>query len=146
MTIREVTEVDSERIAALMGQLGYPQSAAESVLQIKTYMDSSTSFAIVAEEAGIIVGFASFHATPLFHQAGSLGRITAMCVDANSRRAGAGRALLSELERRAGCLGCARIEVSSGDHRESEAHVFYDSNGYKTDCRRFLKVLPKSEE
>ena len=67
MTIREVTVVDSEHIAALMGQLGYPQSAAESAEQIKTYTDSATSFAIVAEEDGIVVGFASFHATPLFH-------------------------------------------------------------------------------
>ena len=37
--------------------------------------------------------------------------------------------------------GCLRMEVTSGDHREQDAHLFYQSLGYRTDCRRFLKDL-----
>lgn len=139
MEVRDVRENDADRIAVLMGQLGYPQQSGEALDQIRTYSACAQRFVLVAEETGEGIGFVSFHATPLFHEPGYLGRITAMCVDETRRSSGVGRRLLAQLEERADEMGCLRIEVCSGDRRESEAHAFYESQGYQVDCRRFIK-------
>ncbi len=86
-----------------------------------------------------VAGFLSFHAIPLFHEPGRLGRITAMAIDPAFQRQGVGRALVAAAEVFAIQSGCQRMEVTSGDRREKDAHVFYRALGYDSDCRRFLK-------
>lgn len=36
---------------------------------------------------------------------------------------------------------CARIEITSGDHRP-DAQAFYEATGYFQDCRRFIRDRP----
>lgn len=95
----------------------------------------------MAEIDGDVVGFASFHAIPLMHADGCLGRITAMCVRSDHRRSGIGRGILDAIHRHAVEAGCRRIEVTSGDHRVDDAHRFYMSCGYKPCDQRFQKPL-----
>ena len=45
------------------------------------------------------------------------------------------------MENFAESMGCERVEVMSGDHREEEAHRFYQAEGYTLSHRRFLKKL-----
>jgi GNAT superfamily N-acetyltransferase len=52
-----------------------------------------------------------------------------------------GRRLVAEPEEFAWNNGCARIEITSGDHRP-DAHGFYEAIGYFQDCRRFIKKRP----
>jgi len=85
------------------------------------------------------MGFLSIHAIPLFHEAGRLGRITAMAIDPRRQRMGIGAALMGAAEGFAWSVGCSRVEVTSGDGREKDAHLFYQGQGFRSDCRRFLK-------
>ena len=141
--IRIAQPEDGESILKLMQELGYQINFDDLLANLETYKGSS-EVVLVAETNVGVVGFLSFHAIPLFHQRGKLGRITAMCVSSSSRRQGIGKLLLSHLDVVAVELGCQRIEVLSGDHRVEEAHQFYQSCDYKVDIRRFQKILTSS--
>jgi GNAT superfamily N-acetyltransferase len=141
--IREAGPGDAEALAHLIGVLGYDLDAAGVVGRLVQY-GTPWGRVFLAESGGRVVGFLSFHLIPLFHESGSLGRITALAVDADCHRMGIGRSLVAAAETFALANGCSRIEVTSGDHREHDAHLFYADLGYASDCRRFLKHLTAS--
>ncbi len=139
-SIRPAGEEDSDAISGLVSSLGY-QLDADAVRERIARYHGGGDAVLVAEVEGLVKGFLSFHVIPLFHQAGGLGRITALAVDPACHRQGIGRALAGAAEKLAAACGCLRMEVTSGDHREHDAHVFYQVQGYRTDCRRFIKDL-----
>lgn len=143
--IRQAQDGDEEALARLLGVLGYPADAAMVTGSLKAYEGAHSRVWVAVCEGGV-VGFLSFHAIPLFHEPGSLGRITAMAIDPAFQRRGVGRALVAAAEAFAQECGCERMEVTSGDRREKDAHVFYRALGYESDCRRFLKRLAGSSE
>ncbi len=69
-----------------------------------------------------------------------------MCIRSNRQREGIGRALLTRLDEIASRCGCVRVEVTSGDRRAKEAHLFYQACGYAIDSRRFQKMLNQGEQ
>ena len=138
--LREASVEDAGHLARLVGVLGYEMTPE----QMATRMDacqSDDSKVFVALNEGAVIGFLAFHAIPLFHQPAMLGRITAMAIDPDFQRCGIGKLLLDAAEGLARNAGCSRMEVTSGDRREKDAHLFYLSQGYQTDCLRFLKSL-----
>lgn len=141
--IREARGGDEEALARLLVVLGYPADAAMVQGSLKAYTGKHSRVWVAVCEGGV-VGFLSFHVIPLFHEPGSLGRITAMVIDPAFQRQGVGRALVAVAEAFAAECGCERMEVTSGDRREKDAHVFYRTLGYESDCRRFLKRLAGS--
>lgn len=136
---------DAESLARLLEVLGYPMSAEFVVERMQTYQDEFSRI-FVARAGDEVVGFLSFHAIPLFHATLMLGRVTAMAIDPSHQRKGVGARLIQYAEKFAVSAGCSRMEVTSGDHREGDAHVFYQRMGYQSDCRRFLKTLGESLE
>jgi len=58
----------------------------------------------------------------------------------DARSHGVGRALLSELARRAFEAGCSAIDLDSGVHR-FDAHRFYHREGLTIAAHHFLKLL-----
>jgi len=140
LVIRSATGEDAGELCRLIDQLGYEQTGAGMSACLNAY-DSQGSVVLVAEIEGRVIGFISLHAIPLFHTPDNLGRITAMCVASGYRRVGVGGELLRALEKEANRMGCSRIEVSSGDRRESDAHLFYQKHGYGLESRRFIKHL-----
>lgn len=142
--IREAGDADAVALARLVEVLGYKLGAEHVAGRLLAYAgDFSKVF--VATQGGKLIGFLSFHAIPLFHEAAMLGRITAMAVDPQHQRAGVGAGLVVAAETFARRVGCLRMEVTSGDRREKDAHVFYAAQGYHSDCRRFVKVLGQAE-
>jgi len=139
--VRRASSEDSSRIATLLTGLGYPadEKFARERLEYLSVREDDAVW--VAECAGEVAGFLSFHVTPLFHAAGGLGRITALSVDARFHRRGIGGMLVAAAESFGWERGCLRIEVTSGDHR-ADAHAFYETAGYGLDCRRFIKSPP----
>ena len=123
-----------------MDELGYDLNPLEAEARIEVYLRSSGTV-LVADDCGEIVGFVSFHVIPLFHASNNLGRITAMCISSIRQRQGIGRMLLNRLDEIAQRSGCVRIEVTSGDRRAGDAHLFYQACGYAVDSRRFQKIL-----
>ncbi|MBK1882086.1 GNAT family N-acetyltransferase [Luteolibacter pohnpeiensis] len=138
--IREACAEDAESLSHLIAVLGYKLEPADVISRIAAYQNplSKTFVAILETE---LVGFLSFHAIPLFHEIPMLGRITAMAVEPVHQRKGIGASLVKAAENFAISIGCTRMEVTSSDRREKDAHVFYEAHDYRPDCRRFLKHL-----
>lgn len=142
--VREAKPEDNDPISRLIHALGYTLEPAEVIERLALYQDTKGKV-IVAETDGVVTGFLSFQVIPLFHQTGCLGRITAMAIHPEHHRQGIGRLLVDAAEETAIAAGCLRMEVTSGDHREQDAHLFYFAQGYRTDCRRFIKDLKLRE-
>jgi ribosomal protein S18 acetylase RimI-like enzyme len=140
ITIREAREDDSSRISNLMTELGYELSASGVINRLAEY-ESIGGRIWVASNGSQVVGFLSFHLITYFHAVGRAGRITSMCVASTHRRSGIGHQLMCCMENFAESMSCERVEVMSGDHREEEAHRFYQAEGYTLSHRRFLKKL-----
>lgn len=138
--IRKATPEDAPAVTELIIVLGYKLDQPQVAEQLALHTTPSTQ-AWVALHEGKVVGFLSFHAIPMFHESGNLGRITAMAIHPAYQRRGVGRGLVTTAEDYARSYRCKRMEVTSGDHREQDAHLFYQAQGYNVDCRRFLKRL-----
>jgi GNAT superfamily N-acetyltransferase len=143
--IRPAVAGDSAQLATLVGELGYP--ANEDFIQEKlTQLSSIPGTKIwVAEQDGEVIGLLSFSILPLLHVSGGLGRISALVVGSHSKGRGIGKRLVAEAEHFAWNNACARIEVTSGEHR-ADAHAFYQAMGYKRDSRRFIKSRPATKD
>ena len=142
--VREARYDDAGAISRLITTLGYEMCADEVAGRLVECAGRADKV-LVAEQDENVIGFLSFHAIPLFHQSGRLGRITAMAIDPLNHRQGVGRSLVRAAEKAARDCGCGRMEVTSGDHREQDAHLFYQAEGYRMDCRRFIKNLEPEE-
>jgi GNAT superfamily N-acetyltransferase len=143
--IRRTKPADSGSIARLLGQLGYP-SAAEDIPSRIADMEREGGVAFVAVDGGDnVVGLASGCRHATLHAGGQVAYITALVTDVDARGKGIGRALVEELERWALSHDCARISVTSAEHR-ADAHEFYPRCGFPYTGRRFGKVLsPRSD-
>jgi GNAT superfamily N-acetyltransferase len=141
--IRQALPTDAVALSRLVSVLGYNMQPEQIMTRLASYSGTGGSRVFVAVRRKEVVGFLSFLSLPLFHEATAMGRITAMVIDPEHRRQGIGRSLMRAMEQYAAGCGCQRIEVTSGDHREEDAHQFYSSQGYSDDCRRFLKTLPE---
>jgi GNAT superfamily N-acetyltransferase len=139
--IRSAASADSKQLAALIVQLGYPADERLIQDQLAGLASQPGTKILVADDDGAVLGLLCFSIIPLLHVSGGLGRISALVVDSQLRGQGVGRRLVAEAEKFAWNNGCARIEITSGDHRP-DAHAFYEAIGYKQDSRRFIKSRP----
>lgn len=142
--IREARPEDAETIAQLIQVLGYELNSIQIADRFKAYRNDFSRVFVALDDASL-VGFLSFHAIPLFHETAMLGRITAMAINPSHQREGIGSSLVKAAEDFAISVGCSRMEVTSGDKREQDAHLFYIAQGYHSDCRRFLKRFSNIE-
>ncbi|KVD47586.1 GCN5 family acetyltransferase [Burkholderia sp. ABCPW 11] len=136
--IREARSSDHAAIALLLQQLGYQTTPALTLEKIEAMRPSPMDKIIVASMREQVIGSISLHALPLFHVAGSLGRITSMVVDERYRGNRVGSALIDAAEHWFRQVGCVKLEVTSGDHRQA-AHHFYERHGFLRDGQRLSK-------
>ncbi|MGK8208545.1 GNAT family N-acetyltransferase [Burkholderia cenocepacia] len=127
-------------IARLLRQLGYDSTSGMIREKLQALLPSQADRILVATIDQEIVGCISLHALPLFHMAGSLGRITSMVVDARCRGQGIGSALIAAAEHWFEQAGCVKLEVTSGDHRP-DAHRFYARHGFVRNGQRLAKTM-----
>lgn len=117
--IRHATPDDAVDIAALLGELGYPQQPAELVARLDA-LTSDGHLILVAAAGQRLVGVVSAVAIPLLAEAATLVRITAPSVTQSAREHRVGRALVEAVERN-GRYQDATIEVGSGRRPERTA-------------------------
>jgi GNAT superfamily N-acetyltransferase len=142
VTVREAAPGDASGLAALLGELGYPGEAESVGERARTLARDRSSWLLVAEHDGRLVGLAAASAMPLLHEDGRWCRLSALVVAEESRRAGVGRLLVAEVETRARAAGCRYLEVTSGERSDREAaHSFYESLGLEQVSRRYLKTI-----
>lgn len=138
--VRAAAPGDAGRIAALLGELGYPADAAAVAARLARLRGRADDTVLVAEDAGEVHACVALHVMPLLHEDVPLGRITALVVDARRRGEGIGARLLHAAHAWLAASGCASVEVTSGDARE-RAHRFYEAHGYVRRSQRFVVRL-----
>jgi len=152
IVIRSATDADALSISFLLEDLGYPIEPSLIVEKLAAIRDSPLNRVWVVElranavlgERETLAGVLSFHAIPLLHKVGGLGRITALVVHPKLRGKGIGRRLVGVAEHFARDIHCERLEVTSGEHRH-DAHRFYTGLGFSPRSARFVKSLDRSK-
>lgn len=140
LRIRTAAAADSEAIAPLLGQLGYPTRADAIPTRLASIEREEGIVLVAVNERDHIVGVASGAVHVPLHADELVAYITSLVTDAEARGQGVGRALVAELERWATDMGCARLSVTSAEHR-ADAHAFYPACGFPYTGRRYSKSL-----
>lgn len=140
LLVRPAAAQDAAGVAALLGVLGYPCDRAEAAERLRALAEEPGQQVLVADRHGCLVGLLALDVRYYLPLGGLTCRITALAVLGQEQRRGIGRRLLREAEQRARQAGAARIELTSGLHRE-QAHAFYRACGYGEGALRFLKRL-----
>jgi ribosomal protein S18 acetylase RimI-like enzyme len=138
--VRDATFQDSQKLAKLMEQLGYPTSFAEMQERLNLISSNSDHRTLVAEIEGEIVGMVGVGIGYFYEKNGVYGRILALEVDERFRRRGIGKRLIQEAEKWFGDKRANTVVINSGYHRH-QAHDFYRNVGYKDTGLRFIKEL-----
>ncbi|HEY6816846.1 MAG TPA: GNAT family N-acetyltransferase [Croceibacterium sp.] len=138
-TVRPARPGDAAALARLIGQLGYPTSAAEAAERLAA-MAAEGRAVLVAELDGAVVGCLSTSVMRVLHRPALVGRISMMVVDEALRSRGIGAALVRAAEQALAAQGCYMIEVTS-HMRRIEAHRFYERLGYAKTSVRLAKTF-----
>lgn len=120
---------DTERIAELATQLGYPTTLEEMRHRLAQVLQIGDHAAYVAELDGRVVGWGHVCVRPLM-QVDRAAEIEGLVVDDACRGQGIGRLLIQKIERWVCEKGCDTIYVRSNIIRE-RAHGFYQGLGYE---------------
>jgi GNAT superfamily N-acetyltransferase len=130
LKIRRAKSGDAARLADLSGQLGYPSTAAQIHVRLRSIKPASDHAVLVAEmaEAGVI-GWLHVSRQPLVEME-IRGEVNTLVVAEGQRSLGAGARLLAAAEEWARKRGCKGMSVRSNVIRE-QAHKFYERNGYE---------------
>ena len=95
--IRDMTAADAPRVAALLGQLGYPSAADGVPARLKRMAGERRTIAIVAEDGDAIAGLAAGQIFHAIHADEPVAYLMALVVDESARGSGVGRALVCEI-------------------------------------------------
>jgi GNAT superfamily N-acetyltransferase len=138
--VRDAVPEDASAIVDLLGELGYPASAAEIPVRLGAVAEVPGRV-LVAEDAGAVIGLASVTRLTLLHRAGPVALLSALVVHARRRGEGVGRALVAVAERQAAAWGCETLELTSRDERH-RTHRFYVGLGFESGSRKFVRPVP----
>ena len=139
LVIRPAELRDSDRLARLIGQLGY-EAAPDHVAERLAVMQGEGRLVLVAETDGEVVGCLSTSVMRVLHRPAPVGRISMMVVDAAFRGRGIGSKLVRAAEEALAEQGCYMVEVTS-HVRRTEAHRFYERLGYERTSVRLAREL-----
>lgn len=142
VAIRKAEAADSEPVARLVSQLGYPTSAGQMQRRLDAILADDDYHTLIAYEDGQVVGFVGTRVGPLYEDDAPYGQIMAMAVAPTHQRRGLGRMLLRAAEAALVDAGAHVLVVTSGHHRP-DAHAFYEHCGYTFTGRRYLKSLDR---
>jgi predicted N-acetyltransferase YhbS len=128
LRIRRMSETDAEVVAALAGELGYPNETEAIRARIRAVGESD--LLLVAVDAGDkVIGFIQAHRVCII-EVGFRVEILGLVVSSSARRSGIARGLIEEAEAWGKRIDADAISVRSNTKR-IEAHLFYPALGYK---------------
>jgi GNAT superfamily N-acetyltransferase len=141
--IRRAQSTDIEAIRALIAQLDYDPLAAldEKIRRLSTHPDEVL---LVYELDTEVVAFLSLHFIPQISVEGDFARISYFAVRDSARSHGIGAQLEAHITRLARERNCDRIEVHCHTRR-TDAHRFYERQGYNESPKYFIKTLRAPE-
>ena len=139
--IRRAQTGDSEDLARLSTQLGYPMTSREAAQRLAEIAGHADHALFVAEARGRVVAWLQVSVSRIF-ESSRQAEIAGLVVEEKIRGLGIGTALVSAAERWARERQCSALRVRSNVIRE-RAHAFYRRSGFseiKTQ-RVFEKLL-----
>jgi ribosomal protein S18 acetylase RimI-like enzyme len=145
ISVRSATIGDSVQIARLVSALGYPTSPAQMYKRLESILSNGDYVTTVACDGDQIVGFVGTRMGPFYEGDGRFGQIMALAVAGDHQRQGIGRMLLHAAESEVRRHEVSVLVVNSGNQR-SDAHAFYEKNGYAWTGRRYAKMVGSSGE
>jgi N-acetylglutamate synthase-like GNAT family acetyltransferase len=129
VTIRQMKAEDSEKIAQLSKQLGYPASPEQMQSRISCIIDSQQDRVFVAvSEDSVVVGWIHVFATMRL-ESEPFAEIGGIVVDSNYRNRGIGKSLIECAEQWAAQKNLTKLRVRSRTSRNS-AHCFFKISGF----------------
>lgn len=139
LTVRAARPDDSESIADLLGQLGYPVDSGAISPRLERLVLLGDTVA-VAELDGKVAGLAHLQVSPAIEHDRPAAKLGALVVDQSSRGRGVGRALVDAMQDEARSRGCALFYVTTSERRD-DAHEFYEAIGLERTGRRYGTTL-----
>ena len=136
LAIRPARPADAAAIAALLAETRFPADEADVAARLPALKKEP----VLVAERGAVIGFLTWHVTPVLHRPAPVGRITMLEVAADERRRGVGRALVEAACERFRAKGCGLVEVTSNADLTG-AHNFYRALGFERTSYRFAKQL-----
>ena len=140
LALRDATPADAVAIATLLNELGYPTSAADVPARLAAVLDEGGAVLLTVDGSDTPLGMISLARLTTLHATGPVAYITALVIGAAARRRGVGRALVVAAKQWAKRHNCARIAVTSAEHR-ADAHEFYPACGLPYTGRRFSAAI-----
>jgi GNAT superfamily N-acetyltransferase len=139
VTIRDARPADSEVIARLLGELGYP-TTADAVHPRLERLGIVGDRVVVADSGDEVVGLAHLQVAPAIEHDRPAAKIGALIVAEAHRGEGIGRALVEAMDAEARARGCALLFLTASARR-TDAHEFYKRVGLEETGKRFTKML-----
>ena len=129
MTIRPLDSTDVEAVAALLPDLGYQATAAQTARRLAALREWPDQDAFVAVADGAIVGLCHVQGVRMLISDGYV-EIQALVVSAACQGQGLGRKLVAHACEWAFAHGYERVRLRSNVVREA-AHAFYEHLGFE---------------
>jgi len=140
MRVRGAEPSDAEAVARLLAYLGYPAEPEDVRPRLAALRPPDDAIILAVDDAGAALGLVGLHRFPALHAPAPVAYITALVTAPEARGRGVGRSLVAAAEAWARERGCARLTVTSAEHR-ADAHAFYPACGLPYSGRRFSKSL-----
>ena len=140
---REATSSDSEAIAALLAELGYPLASAEVPSRLAALSSDRGATFVAVDDENSPLGLVCLTRFASLHASGPIAYITTLVTSSSARRRGVGQLLVAGAKSWAAQQGCVRISVTSAERR-ADAHAFYQACGLPYTGRRFAAPLSPS--
>jgi GNAT superfamily N-acetyltransferase len=135
MKIREAEKFDSNTIARLSAQLGYPVEPTQVEISLQEiHLDEAQSILVFENDDKKVSGWIHVYKTTRVFMV-PFAEIGGLVVDEAHRNGGIGRKLLVAAEEWASEHGCNQVLIRSRDSRE-RAHLFYMHSGYESDKKQ----------
>jgi GNAT superfamily N-acetyltransferase len=144
VTIRIATQRDTNALAPLLAQLGYPSPPHELGERIERLTERPDGEVLIAELDDQVVGVAAYQLIDVLERPDPQCRITSLVVDDRFRRRGVAYALVHTIEETARDFGCFRLEVTTQPDR-ADALAFYLASGFEERPRRLVKPLEHND-
>src|SRR6202012_5318139 len=141
--IRQAQPTDLPAIENLITQLGYDPPANLAANLQRLSADPNETI-LIYELDTKVVAFISLHFIPQIALTGDFARISYFAVGDTARNHGIGRELEAYITRLARERNCDRIEVHC-HARRTDAHRFYQQQGYEESAKYFIKSLRAPE-
>ncbi len=137
--VRPVADADLADVARLMGELGYPATPDEVRGRLARVERDDDYAAYVAEVGGRVAGFLGMQRGWAYEHERPYARIITLVVDTAVRRRGVGARMVEFADEWARERGAYVLMLNTNVRRE-EAHLFYESMGFKRTGYRYARA------